>query len=178
MSLGEMREAAIIATLIDRIAASGKFCGETLIQKSVFFLEKLFDVPLSAKFRLYYYGPFSFDLREQLQGMQADDFVKVRPHERGATYIAGERYAILRRQFPKTIASHDRAIEFAALELAKLGVKDLEPLATALYLTSDDQNASIQDRARKLHSVKPHVETPTAIQSVEQIDAWIKQYAS
>lgn len=64
MSLGELREAAVIATLIDRVARMGRFCGETLVQKSVFFLKELFHVPVSAAFQLYYYGPFSFDLRE------------------------------------------------------------------------------------------------------------------
>jgi uncharacterized protein YwgA len=85
MSLGELREAAVIATLIDRVNRTGRFCGETLVQKSVFFLKELFGVPVSAAFQLCYYGPFSFDLREQLQGMQADDFVKVKPHQFGAT---------------------------------------------------------------------------------------------
>jgi hypothetical protein len=38
MSLGELREAAIIAAIIDRVGKSGRFCGETMVQKSVFFL--------------------------------------------------------------------------------------------------------------------------------------------
>lgn len=178
MSLGELREAAIIATVIDRIAATGRFCGETLIQKSVFFLEKLFDVPMSAKYQLYYYGPFSFDLREQLQGMQADDIVKVKPHQYGATYAVSERFALIQRQFPKTIAKHEHAIDFVVRELARRGVEELEPLATALYLTRERAGAAVEERARELNRIKPHVDMPTATQSVRQIDAWIAQYGS
>jgi len=178
MSLGELREAAVIATLIDRIAGTGRFCGETMVQKSVFFLKELFHVPVSAAFQLYYYGPFSFDLRDQLQGMQADDFVKVKPHQFGATFVPGERYALLQRQFPKTIAKHERALGFVAQELAKRGVGQLEPLATALFLTRQHPAGSVDERARELHAVKPHVDLPVAIQSVRQIDEWIAQYSA
>lgn len=177
MSLGELREAALIATLIDRVAATGRFCGETLVQKSVFFLKELFGVPLSADFRLYYYGPFSFDLRDQLQGMQADDFVKVKPHQYGAMFVAGERYGLLQRQFPKTIGKYEEEIRFVVDHLATRGVGQLEPLATALFLTRKHPGAGVDDRARELHAVKPHVDLPVAIQSVKQIDAWIEQYA-
>lgn len=178
MSLGELREAAVIATLIDRVAAMGRFCGETLVQKSVFFLKELFHVPVTAEFRLYYYGPFSFDLRDQLQGMQADDFVQVKPHQYGATFVTSERYALLQRQFPKTIAKYEREIRFVIEELATRGVGQLEPLATALFLTREHPDANVDARAEKLHAVKPHVELPVAMQSVKQIDAWIKQYTS
>lgn len=173
MSLGELREAAVIATLIDRVAGTGRFCGETLVQKSVFFLKELFHIPISAAFQLYYYGPFSFDLREQLQGMQADDFVKVKPHQFGATFVPSERYALLQRQFPKTIEKHEHAIGFVVRELATRGVGQLEPLATALFLTRQNPNGSVEERARELHAVKPHVDLPVAIQSVRQIDEWI-----
>jgi len=104
MSLGELREAAIIATIIDRVSGASRFCGETFLQKSAFFLKELFGVPLTPKFRLYHYGPFSFDLRDQLRSMEADDVVRIRPHEFGATYVAGDRYSMLQRQFPKTLA--------------------------------------------------------------------------
>lgn len=177
MSLGELREAAVIATLIDRVAHTGRFCGETLVQKSVFFLKELFHVPISAAFQLYYYGPFSFDLREQLQGMQADDFVKVKPHQFGATFVPSERYALLQRQFPKTIERNHRGIEFVVQQLATRGVGQLEPLATALFLTREHPGDSVEVRAQKLNTVKPHVELPVAIQSVRQIDEWIAQYS-
>jgi len=177
MSLNELEEATVIATLIDRVAAMGRFCGETLIQKSVFFLKELFSVPVSDRFRLYYYGPFSFELSERLQGMQADDFLKVKPHQYGATFVPSERYALLQRQFPKIIEKHERAIGFAVQELATRGVGQLEPLATALFLTRQHPTESVEERAQELHAVKPHVDLAVAIQSVRQIDEWIAQYS-
>jgi hypothetical protein len=132
---------------------------------------------VSDRFQLYYYGPFSFDLSDRLQGMQADDFVKVRPHQYGATFVASERYALLQRPFPKTIEQYGREMQFVVEQLATRGVGQLEPLATALFLTREHPDASVEERARKLNAVKPHVDLPVAIQSVKQIDGWIERYA-
>lgn len=178
MSLSELQEAAIIATLIDRVLAQGRFCGETLVQKSVFFLKELFHVPMSDRFHLYYHGPFSFDLSDRLQGMQADDFVKVRPHQGAATFLPGERFILLQRQFPQTIAQYGRQMRSVVEQLATRGIGQLEPLTTALFVTREQPDASVEERARKLQTVKLHVDFPVAIQSLQQIDGWIEQCAS
>jgi uncharacterized protein YwgA len=174
MSLGELREAAIIATIIDRVAQANRFCGETLLQKSTFFLKELFGIPLAPRFRLYHYGPFSFDLRDQLRSMEADDVVRIRPHEFGATYVVGDRYSMLQRQFPKTLARYEKQIDFIIRELSPHGVKELEALATALYVTKTSADASIDARASKLNTIKPHVDMARARTSVTKIDEWIQ----
>lgn len=173
MSLGELREAAIIAAIVDRVSGASRFCGETFLQKSAFFLKELFGIPLSPKFRLYHYGPFSFDLRDQLRSMEADDVVRVRPHEFGATYVVGDRYAMLQRQFPKTLTKYAEQIDFLVRELSPKGVKDLEALATALYVARTNSGASIDVRAKELHSIKPHVDMERARASVKKVDEWI-----
>ncbi len=173
MSLGELREAAIIAAIVDRVSGASRFCGETFLQKSAFFLKELFGIPLSPNFRLYHYGPFSFDLRDQLRSMEADDVVRIRPHEFGATYVVGDRYAMLQRQFPKTLTKYEEQIDFLFRELSPKGVKDLEALATALYVAKANPEASIEVRAKELHTIKPHVDMERARASVSKVDEWI-----
>ena len=173
MSLGELREAAIIATIIDRVSGASRFCGETFLQKSAFFLKELFGVPLSPKFRLYHYGPFSFDLRDQLRSMEADDVVRIRAHEFGATYVVGDRYSMLQRQFPKTLGEYEPQIDFVVRELSTKGVKDLEALATALYVAKAHPGESVDVRAKELHTIKPHVDMDKARASVAKVDEWI-----
>jgi hypothetical protein len=68
-------------------------------------------------------------------------------------------------------------MQFIVEQLATRGVGQLEPLATALFVTREHPAASVEDRARELNAVKPHVDLPVAIQSVKQIDGWIEQYA-
>jgi hypothetical protein len=178
MSLGELREAAIIATIIDRVAKADRFCGETFLQKSTFFLKELFGIPLAPAFRLYHYGPFSFDLRDQLRAMEADDVLRIQPHEFGATYVTGDRYAMLQRQFPKTLARYEKQIDFILRELSPRGVKDLEALATALYVTKTNAGATVDARAEELHTIKPHVEIERARASVTTVDDWMQTVGS
>ena len=138
-------------------------------------MKELFDVPLSDEFRIHYYGPFSFQLRSRLAAMEAEDFVRVTPRELGVTYDTGERYGQLREQFSKTLATYDDAITFAAERMGRLGVKRLEPLTTALYVTRQQPGATASEREAKLRGIKQHVSPPEAREAIATIDQWIAQ---
>jgi uncharacterized protein YwgA len=178
MSGAELREAAILGALVERVQAKGLFCGETLLQKSAFFFKEVFSVDLDLNFQIYYYGPFSFELRKKLSSMQADDIVRLVPHQLGASYEVGPRFDRLREKFPKTLAKAEKAISFATEELAPLTVKKLEALATALLVTRQNKEANLEKRIKLLGALKPHIDTPEATRSIEQIDEWIRAYST
>lgn len=98
--------------------------------------------------------------------------------ERGVTYDVGDRFAQLRERFPKTIATHAHAIQFAPRELGSLGVKQLEPLATALFVTRQHPGLSAPKRSAKLLEIKPHVTQAEATAALETIDSWISESAA
>jgi hypothetical protein len=141
-------------------------------------MKELFNVPLSDEFRIHYYGPFSFQLRDRLASMEADDIVHVSPREMGVTYDVGDRFTQLRQRFPNTIATYTSAIQFTAHQLGALGVKRLEPLATALFVTRQHPNASVAERAAKLIEIKPHVKLAEAKIAVDKIDEWMVEVNS
>ena len=173
MTTEELRDSAILGRIVERVEETGKFCGETLLQKSAYFLKEMFRAPISAPFRIYYYGPFSFDLRDTLGSMEALDVVRTAPHEWGATYRAGTRLPQLRQQFQRTLQNLEPAIDWVVRELAPLGVKDLEPLATALYLRREDAGASADHLAERLHEIKPHVSVEGARAALQKVERWI-----
>ncbi|HUF10166.1 MAG TPA: hypothetical protein VMO47_12640 [Rhodothermales bacterium] len=175
MTANQLRDAAIIGAVVQKVGQKKLFCGETFLQKSAFFMKELFGVPLESSFRLYYYGPFSFDLRSQLMAMRGDRFVSLVPHERGAHFASGEQYANLASRFPKTLEKYAPAIEFAATELAGKGVKQLEPLATALYLRRENADRDTEELASRLVEIKPHVEMPAARTALKTVDEWIER---
>src|SRR3954447_3912236 len=133
MKLTDLQRSAIVATLVKECRARNAFCGETMVQKSVFFLQQLLNVPLAFDFQLYIYGPFSFDLQQHVWSMMADDMLMVRPLEYGSTFEPGEQVAYLEKHNAPTIAAHRGAVEFVVNHLASRGVKQLERVATALY---------------------------------------------
>lgn len=170
-----LKQAAILATFVDTVRQMNKRCGETLLQKTAYVMKELFDVPLSDEFRIHYYGPFSFQLSDRLASMEADEIIRVSPREMGVTYDVGERFEQLRERFPKTREKYAGAIEFAAEQLAPLGVKQLEPLTTALYVTRHDPKGSATKRAGKLMEIKPYLKLAEAAAAIESVDRWIAE---
>src|SRR6266571_8283066 len=103
MTMTDVQRSAVIATLVKDFRAKSFFCGETHVQKSVYFIQELFGVPLGFEYLLYIYGPFSFELQGHLAAMRADDMITVRPLEYAATFEPGEQLAYLEEHLPKTI---------------------------------------------------------------------------
>lgn len=175
MSTEYLKQAAILATFVEVVRGRAMACGETLVQKAAYVMKELFDLPLTDEFRIHYYGPYSFQLRDRLASMEADDIVRVSPREMGVTYDLGNRFVQLRERFPKTLETCLPAIQFAANELASLGVKQLEPLATALFVTRQSPGASAAERAAKLMEIKTHVKPNEAKVAIEKVDRWIAE---
>lgn len=178
MSSDHYRQAAILGAFVETIRNAGKPCGETLLQKAVFVMKELFGLPLTDEFRIHYYGPFSFDLRARLASMEADDILRVRPREMGVTYELGERFEQVRFRFAADIDAASRAIEFTADRLGSLGVKKLEPLTTALYVTREKPGASVNERAKHLREIKQHLNESEAVLAVETIDRWQSEFGT
>ncbi len=178
MSLTELQKSALIASLVKEYRARNLFCGETHVQKSVYFLQALFEVPLGFEFLLYKYGPFSFDLQSHVAAMRADDMLKVRPLDYAATFEPGDQVSYLEKNLPKTIERHKKAIDFAVENLGHRGVKQLEPLATALFFAVNEGDQSIDARVTRIRDVKPHIPDEDARSAVKQIDEWRATYGS
>lgn len=172
MTMTDLQRSAVIATLVKDYRTKRFFCGETHVQKSVYFMQEIFAVPLGFQYLLYKYGPFSFELQGHLAAMRADDMLIVRPLEYAATFEPGDQLDYLEKNLPRTISAHRDAIEFTVTNLGHLGVKQLEPLATALYFTSSEKDSSVESRIAKILDVKPHIRMDEARAAVEQIDRW------
>jgi len=175
MSTEYLKQAAILGAFVEKVRATGHACGETLLQKAAFVMKELFGVPLSDEFRIHYYGPFSFQLRDRLSLLEAEEFLRVSPRDLGVTYDIGERFSQLREQFPHTIARYQRAIDFAASQLGSLSVKELEPLTTALFVTRQQPEDEAILRATKLMQIKPHVKPSEAHAAIAKVDGWLAQ---
>ena len=178
MTMNDLQRSAIVATLVKDCRARNGFCGETMVQKSVFVMQELLKVPLGFDFQLYIYGPYSFELQHHLGSMMADDMIAVQPTEYGATFEPGDQIGYLETHTAKTIAANRNAVEFVVKHLAGRGVKHLERVATALFFTVTTNDASVEGRATKIREVKPHITAEEAQKAVEEVDRWLKELAA
>ncbi len=177
MTMNDLQRSAIVATLVKECRARNSFCGETMVQKSVFFLQELLKVPLGFDFQLYIYGPFSFELQRHVASMMADDMIAIRPSEYGSRFEPGDQVAYLEKHSANTITAHRDAVHSVVQHLAGRGVKQLERLATALYFTVTTDDASVEGRAAKIREVKPHITGDEARKAVDEVDRWRRETA-
>ena len=70
--MNNQQQRVVVIKLLDALKKNGSWCGETHIQKAVFFLKAIKKVPVDFNFILYKHGPFSFDLRDHLPLMRLD----------------------------------------------------------------------------------------------------------
>ena len=174
----EFERFAVLAFLTDSLNAHGSWCGETHVQKSVYFLQELFGVPTGFEFILYKHGPFSFDLRDELTGMRAEGFLNFIPQPPyGGSHVTSDLGKKLERQFAASIEKHRGPIEYVATNLGPKKVTELEQFATALYVMRQEPNGSRERWAQLVNQLKPHVpvsDAKSALDAVSKIEADIR----
>jgi uncharacterized protein YwgA len=175
--MNRLKKGAILLSLIDKLQEHDSWCGETHIQKTAYFLRELLRVPLDYEFVLHKHGPYSFDLTKDLTSLRADMIldIEVRDERYGPSYVTGSLGDFLRTKYPITTERYREQIEFVANHLGNKGVKDLERLATALYVRQRSGDESVPSRARQLTRIKPHIDLDDARAATDAVDAMIEE---
>ena len=173
--VNRVRRGALLTRLIDRLKEQENWCGETHLQKAVYILQTLAQVPLGYKFILYKHGPFSFDLRDELTALRADAIIALQPRGvYGPSMENTEQAENVQKLFSKTLRRYENRLSFAAKAVGARGVMELEKLATALYVRIKEKEEGLQlsvdNAARRLVELKGHIPVREAIKAVKEID--------
>lgn len=175
--LNGLRIRAVVAKLVEKMQDRDGWCGETHIQKTAYFLQALVCVPLDYEFIIYKHGPYSFDLHDDLMAMKANRFLKTearRPY--GPSFRIGDLSEVITERYPKTLEQYDKHIEFVADALGSKGVKELERLGTALFVSNEMPDLrDVGERARLVNKRKPHVSLDQAQKAVTMVDELRRQ---
>jgi hypothetical protein len=168
----------VLLALLDAMKEQGSWCGETHVQKCVYFLQTMLGVPTGYDYVLYKHGPFSSDLREDLALMRAHSLlgVQAQPYPYGPSLMLGETAHVLKERFSKTWEEYERQHRFVAEKIGRRGVADLERLATALFVTLEIQGgADVERRANYITQLKPHISLEQARRALEEVDKLIAE---
>jgi len=174
--VADLRQEILLLGLLKAMEERGSWCGETHVQKCVYFLQEGLGVPLGFDFMLYKHGPFSFELREALGQMRDElliDIASRGPY--GPSLVvteSGQGLLSLRQGIPD---SHNDKAAFVAENLGPKTVVELERLGTALYVTKQRPGATPEQRASDLTHAKPHVRLEDSRVAVGQVDALLAQ---
>jgi uncharacterized protein YwgA len=168
--MNELRQSAILLSLIEHLRSRGGWCGETHIQKTTYFLQELMGVPLDFDFKIYKYGPYSFDLKDTLISMRADSMLGLIPNDPyGATLVPGKLIEQVKNRFPKTLEQFESQITFVANKLSDKKVAELEAISTALFIQQNEEMKSIKRLTQRLLELKPHIKEDFANKAVTEL---------
>jgi len=170
-----VKRAAIILELLDELKKKGSWCGETHIQKAMYFLQELAGVPTGFTYILYKHGPFSFDFRDELTALRADGLLELtpQPYPYGPSLSVTDNGNELKARFPKTLGRYRDNINFVAQKLGDKGVAELERLATALFVIRRNSDKNIKEASEIIQAYKPHISSDQARDAAEQVKKMI-----
>lgn len=177
--MNRLPKVSLIIDLMNRLKEKGSWCGETHIQKSIFFLQQLTKVPMEFDFIIYKHGPFSFDLRDELTAMRADGLIEneARPYPYGPSLNPTGSGNNIHEHFSKTIEKYSRELDFIAEYLGDKSVVELERMGTALYISSQNDDKNPQEKAAEINRLKPHVQLEDAITAVREVEEMKKAFS-
>ncbi|MBO8140936.1 MAG: hypothetical protein H0Z37_01985 [Firmicutes bacterium] len=148
---------SVTVALIRELNRHGSWSGSTHVQKCVFFLQHLYGVDLGYPFVIYHYGPYSFELEEELALGRWQGWVNVEPDPSGygVHYKPG---AIGGDDGPELPEAHRRAIGDVVEHLGCRRVRELELLATAYFFQKglDGRDRTDRDVVEAVVALKPH----------------------
>lgn len=175
-----LEKIALLTALIEKLRAKGSWCGETHIQKAIYFLQELLKVPMEFKFILYKHGPFSFDLRSELTEMQADGLLELETKTPlyGSSLIVTNWGKSIQKSYKDTLANYKEELDFIVNKLGDKNVIELEKLATALYITIKNSDESDNNKAKLISTIKPHIPISDAKNAVKDLNKIMSEVES
>ena len=182
MSTEELQRQSMIADLITKLHAEGKWCGEVHVQKTAYMAQELYHADLGFEFVLYLHGPYSFDLHGEIVAMRAHKFLdtEIRPASFEPTLVLTKRGEYLRDHFQELNGRFAEQVSRAAAHFGNRTVAQLEHLTTAHYVTYENgmEGKGVQDRAQRVHELKSHISVAEAMAAVKSIDATIQELSA
>jgi hypothetical protein len=163
---------ALIVDLVNELHSHGSWCGETHIQKAMYISQDLAKANFGYKFIMYKHGPFSFDLKDELAAMRSNGIIEFTFPQQGygpsiCVTAFGERVYDTNQE---NIENYCRVNKFVAKWLASSDVRNLERLATAYYVTKKNPRDPIIERAKKINSLKPHIDLIAAEEAIKLVE--------
>ncbi len=172
-----LRKIALVSELLDRIRANNVWAGPVHLQKSMFFLQEMRGVPLDFEFVLYRYGPYSFELQDEIEYIRGSGFLKWFFHD-SPGYATGlettEASRNIRDKLPKLMDKYEDDLAFVSENIGPMRSMQLERVSTSFYYMVKGLEGD-EDIAREVCKVKPHIDYSDAAEAVQQVRQFAEQ---
>ena len=172
--MNEKDRRALVCLLVKEMGQTDSWAGESHIQKCVYFLQEVWNVPAGYKYILYKHAPRSFELQRELAVMRARlqlDLKSRYPY--GPSFILGIRGELNLG----LVAQYGGAVQFVATKLSVERMDVLERMSTALYVKRKNPQLTDIQAAHRVNELQPHVKPPQASDAIDALHR-LKEAAS
>ncbi len=161
---------AVVAEIVRGMRAKGGWAGETHLQKTLYFIQEMLQVPCGYDYVLYKHGPYSFDLHDDLARMLTNSILGIEPRPPYGPSLRVEDVgvSVIKRR-SLTVNQYEKQIMFATETLGTKDVRELERLGTALLLKRRDPSLGEASLANEIVQHKPHVPENLALDAVKEV---------
>lgn len=162
------KSTTLVLALADQLMGHGSWCGETHLQKAMFFLAKQCGVPVDYEFVLYKHGPYSFDFHDTLSTLFAHCLIEnvAQPPYGPRIHLSASGKEFIAKHNDQIADVQDK-IASVATGLGSKGVMELEKLATALWVRQEDPSAQESELAMRINEIKPHISVVDATEALK-----------
>ena len=165
-----------ICFLLDALKDKNGWAGMVHLQKGCYIAQRMLGVPLGYKFIQDTYGPYAFDLRDEIR-MINDRFILSKNYPPVGYGCAYDLYEDIEKYVE---ANRDNykfkdEINFIAGWFLDKKVGRLEKLAAAYMINEKYPDAGREERMKKLIGWKPFMTEPEAISCFEDIEVRNKE---
>jgi hypothetical protein len=160
---------SVLLALIEGLRARDTLTKVPVVQKATYFLQELTSVPLGFCYVFHKYGPYSFDLQDEITAMQADLVLDLElQREHGPCLAPGEMSHFLNKRGRSTIACYSPQIQFIVGKVADMKMDDVDRLSAALYVWVQGGTERTH-AATRLSELKPRVSISEASAALEEV---------
>lgn len=174
-----VKRGAILLSLVEALRDEKSWCGETSIQKAAYLLREALRVPLNYTFILYKYGPYSFQLTDELTALRADGVLnlELRDPRYAPSFAPGPMKTFVHKRMPNTIARYSKQVKFVARKLGDMNIAELEKIATAFYVLRESGSTKRKDEAHRICDLKPHISLREAKDAIDHAREFLEEAA-
>ena len=171
--MNQSTRSTIVWLLVQRLKDSGK----TKIVKLLFLLQETFGVPLGYRFRLHHYGPYAFEVDDDLTSLELEGKLSVTPDAQGYGY----HVISLRDPSPQSVVEADLYLAQLDGVLGRFGgesVNSLEILTTVVFLNQLTHTTG-EELIARVSALKPRYSVDFIRDTVRRTEeeALLKQHA-
>jgi uncharacterized protein YwgA len=161
----------IIAELAVKLKDISPQFGKTVLQKMIYILQEVYEIPCDYEYVLYNYGPYSGDLAKDLSFFASMDGVKVDWSQNlGYKILPAAKTDHFRQRAQEFLKKHDAKIGEAIDIFGRMNAKELELRSTIIYVFKESpmDNKSMISR---VNEIKPHFTEDEIESAIEQLTA-------